>query len=248
MDNIKVNRLKFFLKFIATDLENLRPYKIHILHNELCLHVHETSLIEVMNIEVKESKYLNDFYNTRRDKLRNKEPLFSREMSDASNTKLKELTSKQQLLREKAEAIFSVIGSLQAEEHDRVDLPERPLLKSKGSYNIDLFIIGDTFQISKDFGYSFNKNMVFHFINSFEGISWSNFARCPECHNWFVNVTRKKKIYCSNRCASRFSMREKRKELKESQSEEYYKGLKNGAKRARKSHVKKHKMKTPTFK
>ncbi len=40
-------------------------------------------------------------------------------------------------------------------------------------------------------------------------------TKCPECDNWFFQPTKKEKIYCNNRCASRHIVRKKRLEQKE---------------------------------
>lgn len=37
---------------------------------------------------------------------------------------------------------------------------------------------------------------------------------CPECKRIFLHITKKKKIYCSNKCASRHIIRRKRKKVK----------------------------------
>ncbi len=52
------------------------------------------------------------------------------------------------------------------------------------------------------------------FMNLINGVPIEAFKKCPECGNWFINLTKKKKEYCANRCAARNRQREKRFDLK----------------------------------
>jgi hypothetical protein len=40
------------------------------------------------------------------------------------------------------------------------------------------------------------------------------FRKCAGCENYFVNLTKKEKKYCTNNCAARKRQREKRADLK----------------------------------
>lgn len=46
------------------------------------------------------------------------------------------------------------------------------------------------------------------------GVPLKAFCKCPECGKWFVHLSKREKQFCSNRCASRYGIREKRKEAK----------------------------------
>lgn len=51
--------------------------------------------------------------------------------------------------------------------------------------------------------------LTYDFIASLDGLSFSSFKRCPECRTFFFHSYRYSKIYCSNRCASRYINRAK---------------------------------------
>lgn len=89
------------------------------------------------------------------------------------------------------------------------------------------------------------ESLKFKFLVSLEGISFNAFNKCRECNKWFLHVTKKIKIYCSNKCASRHIVRKKRENLKNVDKKEYNK---KGAERARKSYEKKQKEKFPNIK
>ena len=86
------------------------------------------------------------------------------------------------------------------------------------------------------------------FMTCLDGVPVTSIKRCPECDNWFYQPTKKEKIYCNNRCASRYIVRKKRREQKEATSEQYREEKTNGAKRARKSYEKKIREATPKAK
>jgi len=45
--------------------------------------------------------------------------------------------------------------------------------------------------------------IVYHFVKALEGTDVSNIRTCPVCSKWFIQQTRRKRVYCSNSCASR---------------------------------------------
>jgi hypothetical protein len=75
------------------------------------------------------------------------------------------------------------------------------------------------------------------FLQSLEGLSNTFFRKCPECGKWFLHTTKKEKIYCTNKCATRKLSRDRRNKLKQDK-EKYKDELKKGADRARRSYVK----------
>jgi hypothetical protein len=90
--------------------------------------------------------------------------------------------------------------------------------------------------------------LLLTFIRSLEGVKIGSLRRCPECGNWFLHMTKIKKIYCDNKCASRKNSRERRRKLKETKPKKYKKMMAENAKRARKSYEKKQRLKTPNAK
>ncbi|MFX0201889.1 MAG: hypothetical protein ACFFCW_37745 [Candidatus Hodarchaeota archaeon] len=65
-----------------------------------------------------------------------------------------------------------------------------------------------------------------------DGVPISAFKRCLECEKWFFHTSKRKKEFCTNRCASRYLTREKRTETEEAR-EEYNKKMRDYMKKRR---------------
>jgi hypothetical protein len=81
-----------------------------------------------------------------------------------------------------------------------------------------------------------SKRIALVILRCLAGISLESFHRCPECNRFFINVTKKTKTYCTNKCATRFITRRKRREQKEAQSPQHQEENANGSTRARKAY------------
>ncbi|MBC8316514.1 MAG: hypothetical protein H8E41_01315 [Desulfobulbaceae bacterium] len=77
------------------------------------------------------------------------------------------------------------------------------------------------------------------FFQAADGLSVDALRTCPECNHYFIHISKKQKTYCSNLCAAKAGSRQKRADLKSEKGEAYECELREGAKRARKSYVKK---------
>ncbi|MGA2224942.1 MAG: hypothetical protein ABSH41_10915 [Syntrophobacteraceae bacterium] len=86
---------------------------------------------------------------------------------------------------------------------------------------------------------SLEEALSFGIAHLMEDVQLSVFHRCPECNRWFAHFSERKKLFCSNRCAARYGVREIRKELKSSKPKEYEAELRAGAERAHKSYASK---------
>jgi len=60
-------------------------------------------------------------------------------------------------------------------------------------------------------GSSQEDTLLLFFIRVLEGIPLRSFGSCEECAQWFIQLSNKKKQFCSPRCAARAGMREGRK-------------------------------------
>ena len=96
---------------------------------------------------------------------------------------------------------------------------------------------------------------LYCFINLIDGVPINAFKKCPECEKWVANLTKKEKIYCSNRCAAKRRQREQRLELYDkiadgdSEAEKRREiELMKGRARARQSYEKKVKKEQPNAK
>jgi hypothetical protein len=96
--------------------------------------------------------------------------------------------------------------------------------------------------------------LLLFFIKTLEGVPLSAFGSCDECRRWFIQLSKKKKRFCSSRCAARYGMRavrkQKKKEAEENpdKKEEYERGLKENAESMHKPYAKKVKATNPNTK
>jgi hypothetical protein len=81
--------------------------------------------------------------------------------------------------------------------------------------------------------------LKFNFARLLEGVPLKAFKRCSECEGFFIHLTERERFFCSNQCAARNGARKKRMTKKKEAPEAYKSDLKAGAKRARKSYIKK---------
>jgi hypothetical protein len=81
--------------------------------------------------------------------------------------------------------------------------------------------------------------LLFYFFEALKGVPLGALRQCPECERYFLHVTKKHKIYCTNNCAAKGSVRQKRKRMKKTDPEEYRKELAKDADRSRRYYVKK---------
>jgi hypothetical protein len=69
---------------------------------------------------------------------------------------------------------------------------------------------------------------------------------CEECDKYFVHTSKKKKIFCSSKCAMRKANRDRRTRMKENEPDKYKMELDKGKKRATKSYKQRMKKKLGT--
>ena len=81
---------------------------------------------------------------------------------------------------------------------------------------------------------------LYSFINLIDGVSIVDFKECTGCGKWFVNLTKRQRIFCTNSCGARKIGREKRAESKKKREvgdleeiKKYKKELKEGRIRAK---------------
>ena len=88
-------------------------------------------------------------------------------------------------------------------------------------------------------------SLLLRFCQSLEGIPIGAFRTCPECGKLFLHLSKKKKIFCNNKCAARSASKARREHIKKTDPEAHEKMNADGAKRSRKSYVKRQKKKNP---
>jgi hypothetical protein len=82
------------------------------------------------------------------------------------------------------------------------------------------------------------ETLLFHFLRSFDNVRIGALRQCLECEKWFVHESRRKRKYCTGRCASRRINRDKRAMIKSTDPAAYQEELRKGAERAHRSYKK----------
>jgi len=77
--------------------------------------------------------------------------------------------------------------------------------------------------------------LVFYFFQALEGLQLDALRNCIECGKIFIHTSRRKKIFCSNKCSMRKANRDRRRRIKDDDEDKYELELAEGRKRAKKS-------------
>lgn len=80
--------------------------------------------------------------------------------------------------------------------------------------------------------------LLIYFFQSLSILNVGSILQCLECDKYFLHTSKRKKIYCSHKCAARNTSRKRREKLKKDPFAKEKENRK-GAKRARKSYEKK---------
>lgn len=90
---------------------------------------------------------------------------------------------------------------------------------------------------------NYKDTLLYYFFRSLEGLPLKAIQSCIECGSFFIHTTKRKKIFCSNKCSMRKANRDRRKRIKEKDKDKYEHELAEGKKRAQKSREKRIKKK-----
>jgi predicted RNA-binding Zn ribbon-like protein len=196
------NRLKWYLNFISLDMNQLKINELRKLMIEL------SSMHLFRNLE--KAGLLSDMKQKRVIKM--KEETFESYGPKSKDSSFTNFADHQKQLRE---FIYTTLqkskggnsgGSIvdSTNEHS-ISL----LIKPDGSGKRDVFRV---------FEHDANKRIEYlinDFVDCLNGTPVDSFKNCPECNSYFFQPTRREKIYCTNKCASRHIVRRSRKKQKE---------------------------------
>jgi hypothetical protein len=79
----------------------------------------------------------------------------------------------------------------------------------------------------------------YQFLRALDGLPLGALRQCQECKRWFLHFTKRKRSYCSNKCAARKGRRERWKQIKETGGEIYESVLAKSRERAHDSYERK---------
>jgi hypothetical protein len=82
------------------------------------------------------------------------------------------------------------------------------------------------------------ETLLFHFLRSFDNVRIGALRQCLECTKWFVHESRRRRLYCTAKCASRKIHRDRRAKMKRENPTAYQEELRKGAIRAHRSYKK----------
>lgn len=81
--------------------------------------------------------------------------------------------------------------------------------------------------------------LLLYFWQSLDGIPIGALRQCAECNNWFLNLSKRKKSFCTPKCAARKSGKDKLHRIKIEDPDVYKEELAEDKKRATKSYKRK---------
>lgn len=234
MKKERAKRLKWFFDFIAADLKNLKVSEYQRFAAEAVYYLRESEVDTV-------GKWPGKGVQRYLDAVKDFSVEASSEFTPEKATELlgADLFSVQSELKQRILPILNQLESCRDVADDEI------LLRTPGpiGYSVDVSVINSEFKVKELYKGSTGDVFLIDFIRCLHSIPLSSFHKCPECNQWFVNVTKKEKVYCSQKCASRHIVRRKREDPAYRKKEKIA-----GAKRARKSYEKKVKADHPKAK
>jgi hypothetical protein len=90
--------------------------------------------------------------------------------------------------------------------------------------------------------------LKYNFLRALDGLPVTALKTCDECGRWFLQLSKRKRLFCSNRCASKKGSRERYQKIKTENASDYEKELKNGRERSHRSYERKVKTEHPKAK
>jgi len=83
------------------------------------------------------------------------------------------------------------------------------------------------------------KALFLSFLLTINGLDPNAFMRCQECDQWFFRTSRRRRVFCSSKCAARKANRDRRARDKDVDPDKYSAELRRNSQRARKSYKRK---------
>jgi len=111
---------------------------------------------------------------------------------------------------------------------------ELQLIEASGGVKIDPLEIGRLYARAQ--GENLEHVITYYFVQSLQGLPVSSLKQCDECSGWFIQETKRNKIFCSSRCATKKANRERYQLIKELDAGRYEQELERGSKRAKRSY------------
>jgi hypothetical protein len=84
-----------------------------------------------------------------------------------------------------------------------------------------------------------DEGFLFSLAQALHKIPLKSIKKCSECNNWFLQSSKRERLFCSDKCRARKFNKDRRKAIKEEGGEQYETELKKGRKRAKASYDRK---------
>jgi hypothetical protein len=224
--------LQWVLDFIQTDLQSLsrkQPDKFIKLIEELVFFT-STEFPGRSAID-KDFDYYEDHYFPPPEKRKE-------ELKDRFALAESQMVKIQEDLRSMLEDLQNIISIESQDGSKDYELCQSLAILSMGSY-----FTGDEDKFQVRYKPKDDNDLVawakVHFAELLGGLPVHAITKCRGCNTYFLNLTEKKKIYCTSSCASRSIQKEKRKKLKEDSPDEYSAYLKRQNRLSKESYRKK---------
>jgi hypothetical protein len=203
----KQNRIKWYIEFISLDINQLKiidlEQKMHE-YGRMWISIHdEIADYNMSPIEISKTKKL--IIDDRNQK-------FANFLPDTKSPLIADFVKEQEQF---TDFVHEILEKSQETHSDK----SKELCTRKSSNDLVLtqtkYDGVNCFETSETVADDMIEAIKYDFIACLKGVPVDSFKKCPECDNWFFQPTKKEKIYCNNRCASRHIVRKKRLEQKE---------------------------------
>ena len=248
----RINRLQWFLEFLATDLEKISVAKFRKLSAQAATRM----TMQAADMKFDNVKPKDKAAKVRKTMLQGMENLYESLSEDQLVKAIgADLFFLQIKLSQAADGVFKTMERVQNGEYSEplsdgndIKLGEMAVSRSLSVHIVDDRVsqpesgakemsLSPRFQNMEGYEGKPEQIFVYLFMKTLNDIPISDFKRCVECQNWFV-ATREEKKYCSPRCSGKRNARISRKRKKENDPQAYKKDLKAGRLRAERSYHK----------
>jgi hypothetical protein len=195
----KQNRIKWYIEFISLDINQLKiidlEQKMHE-YGRMWISIHdEIADYNMSSIEISKTKKL--IIDDRNQK-------FANFLPDTKSPLIADFVKEQEQF---TDFVHEILEKSQETHSDK----SKELCTRKSSNDLVLtqtkYDGVNCFETSETVADDMIEAIKYDFIACLKGVPVDSFKKCPECDNWFFQPTKKEKIYCNNRCASRHIVR-----------------------------------------
>jgi len=193
------NRIKWYIEFISLDINQLKIVDLEqkmLEYGRMWISIHdEIADYNMSPIEISKTKKLI---------IDDRNQYFANFLPDTKSPLIADFVKEQEQF---TDFVHEILEKSQETHSDK----SKELCTRKSSNDLVLtqtkYDGVNCFETSETVADDMIEAIKYDFIACLKGVPVDSFKKCPECDSWFFQPTKKEKIYCNSRCASRHIVR-----------------------------------------